>query len=92
LPRAERLLTDRGDDADWFRDALQDKKIMPCIPGGEPRGTALKHDRRRDKRRNRIEIMSGHLKDRRRGAARYDRCPKGFLSAAALTATVTVWR
>ena len=33
LPKAEWLLADRGHDADWFRDALQDKGIKPCIPG-----------------------------------------------------------
>lgn len=30
------------------------------------------------KRRNRIEIMFGRLKDWRRAATRYDRCPKGL--------------
>ena len=27
------LLGDRGYDADWFREALKDKGIRPCIPG-----------------------------------------------------------
>jgi hypothetical protein len=35
--------------------------------------------------------MFGSLKDRRRIATRYDRCPKVFLSAVALTATVLFW-
>src|SRR6056297_1149929 len=46
------------------------------------------YDKRRYKRRNRIEIMFGRLKDWRRVATRYDRCPKVFLSAIALAATV----
>ena len=33
LPKAQWLLGDRGYDADWFRDALKDKGIKPCIPG-----------------------------------------------------------
>ncbi|MFT7596847.1 MAG: transposase, partial [Paracoccaceae bacterium] len=33
LPDADWLLADRGYDADWFRDALIDKGIGPCIPG-----------------------------------------------------------
>ncbi|MFV0292863.1 MAG: transposase, partial [Paracoccus sp. (in: a-proteobacteria)] len=41
-----------------------------------------------DKRRNRIGIMFASLKDWRRVATRYDRCPKVFLSAVALAATV----
>ena len=91
LPGADWLLADRGYDADWYRDALQDKGITPCIPGRKSRGTPVKYDKRRYKRRNRIEIMFGRLKDWRRVATRYDRCPKVFLSAVALAATVIFW-
>uniref|UniRef100_A4WNW4 Transposase, IS4 family n=1 Tax=Cereibacter sphaeroides (strain ATCC 17025 / ATH 2.4.3) TaxID=349102 RepID=A4WNW4_CERS5 len=91
LPAAEWLLADRGYDADWFREALKDKGIKPCIPGRKSRGKPIKHDKRRYKRRNRIEIMFGRLKDWRRVATRYDRCPKVFLSAVALAATVMFW-
>ncbi len=48
-------------------------------------------DKRRYKRRNRIEIMFSRLKDWRRVATRYDRCPKVFLSAIALAAVVIYW-
>lgn len=44
-----------------------------------------------DKRRNSIAIMYGWLKDWRRVATRYDCCPKVFLSAVALAATVMFW-
>ncbi len=91
LPAAEWLLGDRCYDADWFRDALKDKGIKPCIPGRKPRSKPVKYDKRRYKRRNRIEIMFGRLKDWRRVATRYDRCPKVFLPAAALAATVMFW-
>jgi transposase len=47
-----------------------------------------KYDKRRYRRRSRIEIMFGRLKDWRRVATRYDRCPTVFLSAIALAATV----
>jgi transposase len=87
LPSAEWLLADRGYDADWFRDALKDKRIKPCIPGRKSRGKPIKYE----KRRNRIEIMFGRLKDWRRVATRYVRCPKVFLSAVALAATVLFW-
>jgi len=36
LPAADWLLAGRGCDADWFREALKDKKIKTCIPGGKP--------------------------------------------------------
>ena len=48
-------------------------------------------DKRRDTRGNRIEIMFDRLKDRRRVATRYDRCPRVFLSAIALAALVIYW-
>jgi len=91
LPDVDWLLGDRGYDADWFREGLKDKGIRACIPGRTQRKTTVKYDKRRCKRRNRIEIMFGRLKDWRRVATRYDRCPKVFLSAIALAATVMFW-
>jgi len=91
LPKAEFLLADRGYDADWFRKALSDKDIKPCIPGRKSRKQTVKYDKRRYKRRNRIERMFGKLKDWRRVATRYDRCPNVFTSAIALAATVLFW-
>lgn len=80
-----------GYDADWFREVLKNHGIKPCTPDRRPRGKPVKYDKRRYKRRNRIEIMFGRLKDWRRVATRYDRCPKVFLSAIALAATVMFW-
>ena len=91
LPKAQWMLADRGYDADWFRDALQQKGIKPCIPGRKSRTITVKYDKRRYRRRNRIEIMFGRLKDWRRIATRYDRSPTVFFSAIALAATVIFW-
>jgi transposase len=91
LPKAEWMLADRGYVADWFREALRDKGIKLCIPCVKSRGQPIKHDQRRCKRSHRIEIMFGLLKDRRRVATRYDRCPKVFFSAIALASTVMFW-
>jgi IS5 family transposase len=63
LPAADWVLADRGYDADWFRNALRDKGIRPCIPGWKSRGKAVRCDKRRYRRLNRIEIMFGRLKD-----------------------------
>ena len=63
LPGADWLLGNWGYDADWFREALQDKGIRACIPGRKQRKTPVKYDKRRYKRRSRIEIMLGRLKD-----------------------------
>ncbi len=53
LSDVEWLLGDRGYDADWFREALNDKGIRACIPGRKRRKTATRYDKRRYKRRNR---------------------------------------
>ena len=103
LPSAEWRLAGRGYDADWFREALQDMGIRPCIPGRKPRGKPVKFDKRRYKRRNRLLThvkMRCQATDRdhvrateglARVATRHDRCPKVFLSAIALAATVMFW-
>ncbi|GAA0190445.1 transposase [Brevundimonas nasdae] len=77
------MLDERGYGADWFSDALEAKGITPCILGRKPRIEPIRYDKRRYKRRNRIEVMFGRLKDWWRVASRYDQCP----TAIALPAT-----
>jgi len=91
LPPAKVLIADRGYDADWFRRALRDKGIEPCIPARKGRNAPSSYDPLLYKRRHRIENMFARLKDWRRIATRYDRCPQVFLSACALAAVVLFW-
>lgn len=70
---------------------MKDKGIRPCIPGRKSRAKTVSYDKRRHRRRNRIEIMFGRLKDWRRGATRYDRCPQTFLSAVTVMIWVMIW-
>ena len=88
LPRADWFLADRGYDADWLQKALQDREIKACIPGRKSRKEAGKYHKRRYKRHNRIKITFGRLKDWRRVATRYDKCPETYFSTIALAATV----
>ena len=46
LPSADWLLGDRGYDADWFREALLEKRIKPCILGRKSRDKTIKYDKR----------------------------------------------
>ena len=46
LPDVDWLLGDRGYDADWFREALQDKGIRACIPGRKKPKTTVKYPSR----------------------------------------------
>nr|WP_290919210.1 IS5 family transposase [Hyphomonas sp. 34-62-18] len=91
LPPAEHMLADRGYDADWYREALEDKGITPCIPSRKNRRVPIPHDEARYRKRHKIENSFARLKDWRRVATRYDRCPKVFLSACALAAVVMFW-
>lgn len=85
------LLDDRGYDADCFWEALQDKEICVCIPGRKQLKKTVNYVWRGYKRRNRIEIVFGRLKDWRHAATRYDRCPKVFLPAIAPAANFIYW-
>ena len=86
MPRAKVLLADRGYDADWFRNALIDKDITPCIPSRKNRKVQIEHDAVLYKKRHKIENMFGRLKDWRKIAMRFDRRADIFLSACALAA------
>jgi transposase len=88
LPPAKHMLADRGYDADWYREALEEKEIAPCIPSRKGRKVPIPHDEIRYRERHKIENSFARLKDWRRVATRYDRCPKVFLSACALAAVV----
>ena len=77
--------------ADWYREALEDKGITPCIPSRKNRRVPIPHDEARYRKRHKIENSFARLKDWRRVATRYDRCPKVFLSACALAAVVMFW-
>jgi transposase len=91
IPKAATLLGDRGYDADWFRNALIEMGISPCIPSRIGRKVPIPHDTDVYRQRHKIENMFARLKDWRRIATRYDRYPILFLSACALAATVIFW-
>lgn len=91
LPSAESLIADKGYDSNWFRKALADKGITPCIPSNRTRKKALPYDRQLYRQRHKIENMFGRIKDWRRVATRYDRCAHTFFSAICIAALVTFW-
>ena len=91
LPKAGAMLGDRGYDADWFRNALIQRGVTPCIPSRVNRKVAIPHDPTLYRQRHKIENMFGRLKDWRRVPTRYDRCAHTFFSAICIAATVTFW-
>ncbi|MCP4565909.1 MAG: IS5 family transposase [Bosea sp.] len=91
LPAAKALLGDRGYDSNWFRAALTEKGIEPCIPSSKSRKVEIPHDKTLYRQRHKIENMFARLKDWRRIATRYDRCAHAFFSAICIAATVAFW-
>lgn len=79
LPTAKHMLADRGYDANWYSEALEDKGIAPCIPSRKGRKVPILHDETLYRKRHKIENSFARLKDWRLVATRYDRCPKVFL-------------
>ncbi|SFJ25593.1 putative transposase [Bosea sp. OK403] len=91
LPKAKTLLGDKGYDADWFRQALTERGITPCIPPKANRKIQIDYDKTLYRQRHKIENMFGRLKDWRRIHTRYDRCAHAFMSAICIAATVVFW-
>ncbi len=91
FPSVKALLGDKGYDADWFRQALTERGITPCIPSKSNRKIQIEYDKTLYRQRHKIENMFGRLKDWRRVHTRYDRCAHTFMSAICIAATVIFW-
>ena len=91
LPVAAYLIADRGYDSAWFRQALTDRGITPCIPSSRSRKIPFAYDKDIYRQRHRVENLFAKLKDWRRIATRYDRCAHTFFSAICIAATVIFW-
>ena len=91
LCEAHVLLADRGYDANWIRDLLKSLGVKCCIPSKKNRKKHIRHNKKLYKKRHKIENCFARLKDWRRVATRYDRCPKAYLSTCALAAVVMFW-
>ena len=59
LPRAKAMLGDKSYDADWFRNALIKRGIVPCIPSKTNRKIPIAHDQTLYRQRHKIENMFG---------------------------------
>jgi transposase len=91
LPSDATLIADRGYDSNWFREALADKDITPCIPPTKNRKVPIAYDKALYRQRHKVENMFAKLKDWRRIATRYDRCAHTFFSAICIAAAVAFY-
>ena len=87
LARAKELLGGKGYDSDWFRQALIERGITPCIPPRKNREVQHHYDNGLYRQRHKIEPVFGRIKDWRRVATRYARCAHTFMSAISIAAT-----
>jgi len=91
LPGAKELLGDKGYDSDWFREALADRGITPCIPPRADRKVQHHYDKKLYRQRHKIENVFARIKDWRRVATRYDRCAHTYMSAICIAAIFCYW-
>jgi len=87
----QRLIADRGYDANHLRQLLADRNAEAVIPSTTSRKTAIPYDKQAYRARNLVERMWCRLKDWRRVATRYDKLARNFLSTALLAAAFTYW-
>jgi transposase len=87
----QKLLADRGYDANHLRKRLAERKVEAVIPTTTTRKAAIPYDTIAYRDRNRIERLWARLKDFRRIATRYDKLAENFLSGVLIAATVAYW-
>ena len=87
----ERLLADRGYDANHLRTRLAQQKVEAVIPSTTSRKQPIPHDAVAYRGRNTVERLWARLKDFRRVATRYDKLADNFLSGALIAATIAYW-
>ena len=90
LPKGTSLLADRGYDANWIRDLIEDQECTPVIPPKFNRIEAIAFNKRKYRKRNLVERCINKLKQFRHIATRYDRKASAYLAFAKLAA-VRLW-
>ena len=75
-----------GYDADWIREELLARGVLPVIPPNPVRKEPAPLDRGLYRLRNRVERLVSRLKQFRAVATRYDKTAESFLATAQLAA------
>jgi transposase len=87
----EKLLADRGYDADHLRKRLAQRHTEAVIPTTTSRKRPIPYDADAYKQRNTVERLWARLKDYRRVATRYDKLAENFLAGVLIAAVVSYW-
>ena len=87
----QKLLADRGYDADHLRKRLSERNAEAVIPTTTSRKRPIPYDIVAYRQRNTVERLWARLKDYRRVATRYDKLAANYLSGGLIAATVCYW-
>lgn len=87
----QKLLADRGYDADHLRKRLADRHAEAVIPTTTSRRHPIPYDVVAYRQRNTVERLWARLKDFRRVATRYDKRADNFLAGVLIAAIVCYW-
>jgi len=88
---SERLIGDKGYDADHLRLFLEGRGTTPIIPNKSNRKQLFPFDAELYRLRNVIERMFCRLKDFRAIATRYDKTARNFLAGLCLITALCYW-
>ncbi len=86
LPDGADVIADRGYDADWIRELIEDRHCTPVIPPKSNRCEVIGFSKRKYRKRNLVERCINKLKQFRHIATRYDRHASAYLAMAKLAA------
>lgn len=87
LPAGAHVLADKGYDADWIRDLIEDQDCTPHIPPRQHGYDGISYSRRRYKQRSLMGRCFNKLKQFRHIAMRFDRNPLNNLAMIKLAST-----
>ena len=90
LPPGADVIADKGYDADWIRDLIEEQKCTPHIPPKSNRYDGITYSKAKYRKRNLIERCFNKLKQFRHIATRYDRCALNYLAMAKI-ACLRLW-
>jgi transposase len=90
LPEGAEVLADRGYDADWIRDLIDEQDCIAIIPSKSNRTKKASFSKSKYKKRNLVERCINKLKQFRHVATRYDRHACAYLSMVKLAA-IRLW-
>jgi transposase len=86
-PGTRCLIGDMGYDADWLRQELLLRGVLPVIPPNPMRNEPVALDRDLYRLRNRVERLVNRLKQFRAVATRYEKTAESYLAFVHLAAS-----